>query len=213
MSEVLITNDGIFRKVWVESAEDYVEYPATIGSLRLPVEIQPGTTLGDIFKGVQKIDGLTEFLSDYSSCPAKDFHEAALEPPTKPDDGEVDRLIVSWVTGHFKSGEFDDLEFYASFYGRGKDDYSYSVSHCPMNELVHLPVLLDKKITLMRNYKDVLVESTHEFTLLDFLDAIYWDISFHGGPADNKKFIEMLTEQVEEIKNGNATIVPFELPE
>ena len=39
----------------------------------------------------------------------------------------------------------------------------------------------------------------YSFSLLEVLDCIYDDISFHGSPSDNKKFIENLKEMVDEI--------------
>jgi hypothetical protein len=37
------------------------------------------------------------------------------------------------------------------------------------------------------------------YRLIDLLDAIYWDISFYGGPAEAKEFGEELSQFGEEL--------------
>lgn len=46
--------------------------------------------------------------------------------------------------------------------------------------------------------------------MLEILDAIYDDISFHGGPAENAAFIEQMKDTVEKIKSGEIKTVPID---
>jgi hypothetical protein len=48
------------------------------------------------------------------------------------------------------------------------------------------------------------------YNLQDVLDAIYWEISFHGGPAQKNEVKDMLKERVDEIKSGLADSIPAE---
>jgi hypothetical protein len=48
------------------------------------------------------------------------------------------------------------------------------------------------------------------FNLLSILDAVYWDISFYGGPQEAEEFKEELCRRVDEIKSGEAKLIPFE---
>lgn len=45
-------------------------------------------------------------------------------------------------------------------------------------------------------------------SLFDFLYAIFWELSFHGGPEATAKVKEDLIKSVEEIKNGTAKLIP-----
>lgn len=101
---------------------------------------------------------------------------------------------------------------------RGNGLEYYSVSYSPMYELADLPVVLKKEFDVYTPWipgqtpkkPEKVLTSKREFTLLQVLDAIYWDISFMGGPADNKAFIEDMTERVEEIKAGEQVMIPLE---
>lgn len=46
-------------------------------------------------------------------------------------------------------------------------------------------------------------------TLLEFVKAILWELSFYGPPADRDGFSDGLREQVEDIKSGKAKTVPW----
>jgi hypothetical protein len=97
---------------------------------------------------------------------------------------------------------------------------NYSVSYSPMWKLADLPMKLNKEFTVYEpfdrnkhkkgNPPQELLKATREFSLLDVLDAIYWDISFVGGPAENAEFIAGLKDQMEEIKSGNVPMIPME---
>lgn len=96
----------------------------------------------------------------------------------------------------------------------------YSVSYSPMWKLADLPVKLNKEFTVYEPFDanrhkrgsppQELLKATREFSLLEVLDAIYWDISFMGGPSDNADFIESMNERVDEIKNGEVAGIPWE---
>jgi hypothetical protein len=104
-------------------------------------------------------------------------------------------------------------------YGNTKT-IGYSVSYSPMWELADLPVKLNKQFDVYEpfvlgqhkrdNPPKKLLTATREFTLLEVLDAIYWDISFMGGPADNADFLEDISEKVEQIKNGEIPLIPMD---
>ncbi len=97
---------------------------------------------------------------------------------------------------------------------------NYSVSLTPMWELADLPVKLNKAFTVYdpfdhtthspENPPRKLISATRDFTLLEVLDAIYWDISFHGGPAEKQDFSEQLKERLDEVKSGAVAGIPLE---
>lgn len=110
-----------------------------------------------------------------------------------------------------------DFDVSAGFHGVGpnttghpanRDDglENISVSYCPAWELVDVPVRLDKDFTVYRPFRpenagkprEVLLKSSRDFSLLEVLGAIYYDISFVGGPAEKREFMEDLLERRDE---------------
>ena len=84
-----------------------------------------------------------------------------------------------------------------------------------MYDLVDLPVILKKEFVINEPWKpdkksEKILESKREFTFLEVLDAIYWDISFMGGPADNQEFIEDMKGRLEGYNSGNLEASPWE---
>lgn len=124
-----------------------------------------------------------------------------------------------------------DFETQAEFHGIGlpTKDYPsmrpdgkvvFGVSYSPMWELADLPVKLNKSFDVYepfdsskhnRNTKqEILLTSKREFSLLEVLDAIYWDISFMGGPQENAKFIEEMKDDIQKINDGTMPLIPIE---
>lgn len=122
-----------------------------------------------------------------------------------------------------------DFDTSVSFHGIGDADsnfqshvgkIAYSISYSPMWELADLPVKLNKKFDVYEpfdankhnreNRQQKLLTATREFSLLEVLDAIYWDISFMGGPAENADFIEGMKDTMDQIKNGEVPMIPLE---
>lgn len=216
--KTIITKNGLKIGKWIPKTQSY-EYEITkypFQCIRDTVDIEPDVTLGDIFRMVEADEILTNFIACYSYCGwIGEFHEAAKEPLTKEDSGEVVALEISHVLEvHDYDGKFPtSIEYWQNFSGVGRDGGEhpfYSVSYTPVNELVHLPVMLNKKVKCMRNWTEKLLEGEKEFSLLEVLDCIYYDISFHGGPKDNATFIEELDEQIKDIDEGRAELIPFE---
>lgn len=208
--------------------------------LRDACEIVDGTTLGDIFKAVDALPRLKKFIAQYSWCRAIDqFHAQAQEPMRSEDNNPMDYLEIGfdielhrfkttvvdgkpkeWITTIDESPDFVGIgpppegEAHCN---RPEGKTSYSVSYTPMYDLVDLPVKLNKEIVILEpwdkklgNKRKELVRATREFVLLEVLDCIYWDISFHGGPADNADFVEEMKRRVEEIDSGEAKLIPME---
>ena len=201
-------------------------------------EIDTGVTLKDIFSIVERYPSLVSFISKYSSCyHIDDFHKTINDPliEDKEEDGcnyVIDYLEVykRWHVSEYKK----EISFSINedFHGIGhyikdsKDGYSkkgdktpISVSYSPMNELANYEVKLNHHVEVYKpfNHKKpnshqerVLIEGQVYFTLLEVLNAIYYDISFMGGPEDNKEFLEELNERVEEIDNGTAKLIPMD---
>jgi hypothetical protein len=101
---------------------------------------------------------------------------------------------------------------------RPDGNINYSVSYSPMWKLADLPVRLNKTFDVYEPFDtnnpkkrpEKLLTATREYTLLEVLDAIYWDISFMGGPEDNANFIERMNDEMDQIKSGEVPMIPIE---
>jgi hypothetical protein len=208
-------------------------------NLRTRVELEPDVTLGDVFRAVEADEMLMNVISLYSWCASiREFHAAA-KIPREPfveanefvkdeydtwqpaHEGEKDPIVevVLEAFGEFhrnyqdKSGPPSFEGVWWSFSGTAKSGQSYGISCTPVNELVDAVVKIEPLIHFSKSFEkmdDVLPPATITCSLLDFLDCIYWDISFHGGPKENKEFIEKMQGMVDDIKTGKAITVPFD---
>jgi hypothetical protein len=219
MSDYLkLTPKGLFEFNWNSEKKKYigkkVKKNRIFLHLRDSCEIAKGTTLQNIFDIVDSYKLLKTFISQYSLC--KDieaFHKQAKETPQwEKDEEKIEYLEIKHTpnTSDYKSKT--SYSTHVGFYGVGPtpDKITYSISYSPMYKLSHLPVKLNKNFIIKEPYnrkthnKDNmpknLVKATTDFSLLEILDGIYWDISFMGGPEENEKFIESMNDRLEAIK-------------
>lgn len=192
-----------------------------------PIQLRGQVTLADIFKMVEDDELLTSFIGGYSWCRAiKEFHEAAKQPPHVADDKDEEvfycEVKVSGDISTYKGetgisigndfvgyGELakDEKEYWDQHPEKRRPKYTrYSLSLSPMNTIAHLPVRLEDDfdiVEMTRGVKGDLdrLNCSRQLTLLDILDAIYWDISFHGGPQDAEDFKEELGDRVASCKH------------
>jgi len=194
---------------------ELVSYENEMSCLMANCKISGNTTLGDIFRFVGGNRALEHFMSKYSWCDIPSFHEAAKKPSEKKPSDEIKHLQIS------SYGELVKGQFYiaSKFEGIGdmsqltKDEIArtrphaiipeterYSVTMTPMAELVHTPVILNQQfdIRFFKNAK-IFSDGFKEFTLLDVLDAIYWDIGYYGDPEKTQVAKEKLIERFNDV--------------
>lgn len=222
---VRLEKRGIVSYRWDGDTREYVQDTDSsrgqIVNLRSRCEIEEGVTLGDIFRAVEADPLLMDFIAQYSWCWAiDDFHEEAKLP--KPEN--IDTKIIEIVIEAFAELHSDrkkpeaPLDFngvWLHFTGVGEDGVHYSISYTPMNELADVPVRLTNTCEFRKDFTEEPFGKATEycFSLLDVLDAIYFDISFHGSPQDNREFIEMLAGRMKEVEDGTAKLVEMKFDE
>jgi len=216
MSYIEITKNGIWAHEWDADGSEYISAKCIqpLNGLGFPCELQEGLTVCDLFKAVQEHSLLTDLISRYSQCQAIDqFHEEISK--SKETDvfaavghAEIYRVsqihdneFGSWVDWHF-------VDIKAKCENCGREDWPdhghfVSLSYTPLNEIAHLELKLNKNYIIRNMDKDeVIFKGTTEFTLLEVLHAIYYDISFHGGPKNRDVFVKKLHEDVKKIRSG-----------
>ena len=178
--------------------------------LRMRCEIAEDTKLIDIFNTVENYQSLKKVISFYSWCSSiNEFHVQAQEP-TSNSATKIEYLEI--YTHHCSyQQKLIDLEVDIGFHGIGKN-MSYSVSCTPMYEIAHLPVKLKKEVVFWGLNKQKM-DATTCYSLLEVLDAIYFDISFYGNPEQNQEFLEELKQRVDDINSGKANLIEWKLDE
>jgi hypothetical protein len=211
-NKVHLTKGGIQALTWDSEVCQYVEQKTRTGVevLRCACHIDPDVTLGDIFRAVEPDPDLVRFLERWSWCNLEAFHSEARKPAT-----EVSDLHYIEIAKYFEWNERQAQEI-IHISGIGNPDEhgstSYALDFTPVNQLVHLPVRLSAEIEIQKDYKKMGVAPC-AFTLLDVLGELYWEISFHGSPEDRDRQSAELTDTVQEIEDGLATLIPWNPPE
>lgn len=221
MSQVAISSKGLF--VLKDNKWKRAKKLSVLSYLRDNCKIKSGTTLLDIFNIVDQYKLLKLFISQYSWCRSlEEFHVQAREPmrTEEEEDEKLEYLEIYWTTELYSYKKIIDFNISTGFHGVGKKtennpNGTFSVSYTPMYDLAHLPIKLDKNVELREPWEKgktpkIIFEGQKEFSLQDILDAIYWDISFMGGPQENIEFIEKMKETSEGIKNGTIQTIPLE---
>lgn len=229
MSDYLkIRKNGIFEYNWNSEKRKYVgkkvQRKNILRKLRVKCKITKGTTLGDLFNIVDYYSDLKNLISNYSWCRQIDeFHAQAKEPilPEENEDEKMEYLEIFHCDDLFDYKGKREVSSEVGFHGVGTNKGGkclFSVSHSPMYELVNYEIRLNEKLEIVEPFKSgvhnkknlpkKLLEGVKAFSLLEILDAIYWDISFVGGPEENKEFVESLKDRFEEMKN--IPLIPME---
>jgi hypothetical protein len=97
----------------------------------------------------------------------------------------------------------------------GRESQNYGVSLTPVGEYSSVPLRLCKEIVIQEYRSDLrktisYVECQRDLTLMEILDAIYWEVSFHGGPEQAASFLDELQQNIEEVKSGKVETIPLE---
>ena len=132
-----------------------------------------------------------------------------------------DEISADFGVDFFGEGELseEEKEHWSHCQGTPPTSTKDGLSMSPMNTIAHLPLRVCQDFLVHGSHKIATGERSKKgrmkhqikfvehvrcqrhMTLLDILDAIYWDISFHGGPADNESVLEDLKSRVDSIKS------------
>jgi hypothetical protein len=231
---VEISKRGLYFHKWNgnkrKDIPQRVKEENVLSHLRRECRIAEGTTLGQLFKAVDSYEVLKLFFSQYSWCPVQEFHDQAREKTRTKSDEPLDYLEISWIADSGKRRDDTWFEMYQEFMGyrvvkKDQELYGakykkgelirYGTSCCPMYDLTDVPIRLNEEVIVQPRQdnnlkcKKPIIESRKSFSLLDVLDSVYDEISFHGGPKQSAAFLQEMKETVEKIKSGKLKTKPF----
>lgn len=110
----------------------------------------------------------TTCMESYRSCPAGGCH-----------DQSIDYLLLSKTIEMIGFPGPPRLEIYHSLYGVQGSQLS-EVRFYPLETLLDVPLKLGKLKHVVFGDKMDMFEFDTVFTLFEFIDAIVWELSFHG---------------------------------
>lgn len=207
----------------------YVDDPMPF--LRKECRIEAGTTLRNIMDYVRTNSELEKFISCYSGVPEIRQWHSQLDDKESEDAQDHDTVLHKLFISRVAEVHEENMEWWLNFTAIGdpteydKENFPevfecyFSVSGQHLNHIADLPIFLDDKVEMIdcRDYQKKLDEDheqeekyelpilfrvEHYFSLLDVLDAIYWDISFYGPPSEAKEFFTELHSRVDSIKEN-----------
>ena len=195
--------------------EEFVSYEC----LREGVtEVEEGVTLGDIITFTARDEMLRLIVGAYSGCNVGNIYDE-LKQGVKPldHDQEVKYCTVAMeveLTNGSKHTPGKKMDVGLEFYGRSGGETSWALDLAPLTEIAALPFRLEANASI--HYLD---EDKHRVdkdfryipTLLELLDAIFFDLSFFGSPEEREAVASTLNERIQSIKNGTAKRVPLDL--
>lgn len=206
-----------------------------------PIYVDEDVTLGDVFKFVENNEVLKNFIGNYSWCwQIDDFHKQAKEVCENPREDKLWNFVINRSIDFHDKEELSDWICYSPDFGaigdlsaeeqkwliegkRPKSEWpnhtNYGVGMSHMGELVDLPFTLDEDLVFTWYDKDYKQKKSKKvrmwYTFLDFLDSIYWEISFYGGPDQSQGLKAEIIDEIKTIKEAlargeDAGLVPFE---
>jgi ribosomal protein S15P/S13E len=183
------------------------------------VELGESVTFKRLFDIVAyNVDKFNEiFYSSLGGYPLEPFLQEIENIPTEIIDS--DYLEIHWFCDKYEN----ELNISPSMHGLStKTTDSYALDFVSLNNIKNCVVKINKNVSIfdfnsIKNEdiidkvdelidniktKDRLELGEKLFSLFDIYDAIFDEISFHGGPQDKKEKFEELEEQIDEVKEG-----------
>ena len=223
---ITITNNNIYYSEFpissLSSLEkvEKIKVGEIINFLSDDIELGESVTLKRLFDiigaNVAKFNEI--FFSSLGGLSLEPFLQEIQNNPTEIVESEF--LEINWFSDKYE----DDLNIYPSLHGISSKDGPYAVDFVSLNNLKDHIVKINKSVEVYDYNKDDksttnkefkhLVLGNKAFNLFDLFNAIFYEISFHGGPQDKKERYDELESSIEEaeqqIDSGELDTISFE---
>ena len=170
MNEITLTSDGV-----IVSDGRPAEAGRPLMFLSAQVKLASDYTLRGFFKLIEKYPLLSELnpffaasLEQYRKSPAGGCHEPSL-----------DCLLLTKTIEMIGFPGKPRLEIYHSLYGLQGLNF-HEIKDFPLENLLDMPLTLGKLKHVVFGDKVDIFEFDTVFTLFEMIDAILWELSFHG---------------------------------
>ncbi len=198
----VVWNKNLFLKHWNAKKHDYELLPIkpeTGIALHLHEELRiENLTLACFFDLISRLPkSEQEVLSKSSHCPLEPFVEE-IKNDTEPDDENEIKWIEVNPMGEI--WENDGLSIYFHVSGKDGEGDSYDIGSANLPTIKSLPIKINAELAIYDWTKPLpittpVLTTKYEPTLLQFIHAILWDISWWGTPKDKDAFLESLGKE------------------
>jgi hypothetical protein len=208
---VVFTKRGLKTLTFNEATRQFDESEVEFSLIHLAdlCMIEPGVTLGDMFTAIRKHKDLLAFISFYSTCPEIEaFLIQAKLPPSPAGEKWAPDDYIEIFKEVDVSHDYIDMfcDWHAVFKWKdnaGVHDEYAALSYEPMNDIANLSVRLNEEVTFRQigtppENQMIRQGLKTTFTLLDVLNTIFEDISWHDTPEGNAEFKAECAKQAEE---------------
>lgn len=152
------------------------------------------------------------FYSSLGGHPLEPFLQEIQNNPTEVI--ESDYLEIRWFSDKYEN----ELNIHPSIGGFSiKEDQNYAIDFVSLNNLKNLNIKLERMVKIFdyskmkedlpesedKETKDYQIElGNKNFTLFDMFNAIFYEITFHGGPQDKKERFNDLEDTIDDVKES-----------
>ena len=201
-------------------------------------DLGEGLTLKDIFLLIQNADAYSVLSPMLTHGP--DWLQEIVDEGLNGKDDEKSNMTleVYWhaIVDDDIYSDNDDFHIDGQIHGiDDSDEGPFAIGYSSACSLIDCPVVLNTSVSVFdersesvkkrTEYLDSLsdkdreaegclyetvLETNKSFTLYDILYAIFYEMSFHGGPSDRDNACQGLMETLKRIENGEEELMSFE---
>ena len=185
-----------------------------------PIELDEGFVFGDIFIIVENSTISKEKLRDLISCRYIEELVEESKIPSDNIDRNIEYLQLMRCWSYDDKDPKGSMENFKVFDGVGRKGeipedvigtseeakfkemsdngwrQPYAVEMTPVNELLSLPVVISKEVKgdIWNKGKPAQISYFEDmpYRFIDFLEAIFWELTFYGSPAKRNETMEQL---------------------
>lgn len=206
--ETVLRKNGLYNL----ETKSYIEDNQIMKYLFSECNIEPGYTLTDLFMLVEKDtekDGfLKDFIIEFCECFYIDEYIAEVKKEHK-DDFELSSVEI-YAKCAIHKNHIDSSTICHGIYPPGSEYTSCALDFSPLNEYCFLPLVLKKDVYIWSRNKSKYHEYgnfNYRFNLLDILNGIFEEISFHGSVENRDARLQDLKGMVDEINENVDKII------
>ena len=172
MNTILLKADGSLEASRKTVAESPLKY------LNAGIELESSYTLRSFFRMLKRYPELPD-LNEFSANLVEQVDQSPSSGCTYPD---IDCLEMGKTVEMIGFPGNPRLEIYATFQGRSGEALS-EIRSIRVEHLLDLPVCLGRLRHVIFGDKMDLLEFETVYNLFEFMEAVIWELSFHGTPA------------------------------
>jgi len=151
-----------------------------------------------------------------STSRASSGSDPAPQPPSDPWQPDFLRVCNVHAEGSLRR-DFDGWGSWTEPYEGAWEEHSdwprvgpIGVSLTPVTRLLHLPLRYDPELIFRDPDGTEEYRTTLDITLIDFLKAVFFELTFHGSPQERDQVGGELQQRMDDVESGRVRSVPAE---